>query len=80
MLFENNHVVSTHGKSTQEIVDLRFKEWEIRQRKEADERAALAAKMQENKRDIITAPISAPAAAHSIMPTVHKWLHKLHLE
>ena len=68
-----------HGKSIEEIVELRFKEYEIRKQREREELEALKKAHSENKADI-TAPQAvqpAPAPAH---PVLNKIKHALHLD
>jgi hypothetical protein len=65
-----------HGKSIEEIVDLRFKEYEIRQAREREQLAALHKAQAENKQDV-TAP-KAEKPPH--VSVVAKVLHKLHLD
>ena len=68
-----------HGKSIEEVVDLRFKEYEMRQRKEKEERDALTKAREDNKADLTAKPAAAapaPVQYHGI----HKLLHKLHFE
>ena len=69
-----------HGKSIEEIVDLRFKEYEMRKAREKREleeaRAAAQARLKENKQDV-TAP-KAEKPPH--VSVVAKVLHKLHLD
>ncbi len=69
-----------HGKSIEEIVDIRVKEYEMRKLKEREELETLRRQQAENKADITAPHTPAPAPQHSFMPTVHKWMHKLHLE
>lgn len=54
MLVFNHHHINTEGKSVEQIVDIRFKEAEIRAAKEAEDRAELARKLAENKKDLVT--------------------------
>lgn len=68
-----------HGKSIEEIVDLRFKEWEIRKAREREEREALQKAASENKADV-TAPKPAQiAAAHEfhLPPAVKNVISKV---
>lgn len=68
-----------HGKSIEEIVDLRFKEYEIRQAREREELEALRKAREENKKDV-TAPKKADAPKSAQVSVLAKWKHKLHLD
>lgn len=57
LVFDNHHIIKTDGKTTEQIVDMRFKEYEIRQAKEREERMAREAELQANKKEI-TAPVA----------------------
>jgi hypothetical protein len=70
-----------HGKTIEEIVEIRFKEWEIRQAKEREEREALKRAIEANKADITQPaqpPAAAPAPNHPTFVAVKNWLHKHH--
>lgn len=87
LLSDNHHYVSTEGKSIEEIVDLRFKEYEIRKRKEAEDRAALEAKLKENKTEMTSPKKEEPkkvelaTVSHTTAfgRAVTKLRHALHL-
>lgn len=76
-----HHFVNTDGKSREEIVELRFKEWELRQAREREEREEAAKKLAENKGDVTAKkepPAPKPHAAPHF-PDLKKLLGKLHL-
>lgn len=66
-----------HGRSIEEIVELRFKEYEIRKQKEREDRDALIAAREQNKADL-TAPKPATQPAPHAHPILDKIKHVLH--
>lgn len=70
-----------HGKSLEEIVDIKCKEYFMRKDKERREREELRlareAELAANKQDV-TKP--AEKTAPKVEPFLQKWKHKLHLD
>ena len=69
-----------HGKSIEEIVDIKCKLYYARQELERKEREAREKALEENKADV-TAPKKeeAPKPTAKVEPFLQKWKHKLHL-
>ena len=78
MLFDR-HYVKTDGKSTEQILDLIFKEREIRAAKEREDRAEAARKLAENKAEITAKKPAAPEKRVDHFAGFKKFLRKMHL-
>ncbi|MEZ0223270.1 MAG: hypothetical protein ACAH83_01860 [Alphaproteobacteria bacterium] len=67
-----------HGKSIEEIVDIKCKLYYARQDQERKDREAREKALAENKADV-TAP-KAEEPKHANVSFIQKWKHKLHLD
>jgi len=57
LVFDNRHTINTEHMTREQIIEARFKEYEIRQAKEREDRKAREAELQANKKEI-TAPVA----------------------
>ena len=69
-----------HGKSIEEIVEIRWKEYEMRKAKEREERAALLKAHAENKADLTAPKAVQPAPAAHAHPVLGKIKHVFHID
>ena len=63
LLGDNHHFVNTDGKSQQQIIDMIFKEKEIREAKEREDRRDAAEKLAKNKADVTMPKAQEPKKA-----------------
>lgn len=81
-MFIGDHHVNTEGKSREQIIELHFKEWELRQAKEREDRLAAEAKLAQNKADVTEKKPAAPekpAQRVDHFAGFKKFLRKMHL-
>ncbi|HYD19373.1 MAG TPA: hypothetical protein VEF76_12930 [Patescibacteria group bacterium] len=84
LLGNNHHFVNTEGKSVEQIIDLMFKEKEIREAKEReDRRQAAAEQLQKAKAEVTekkpaaisASPVTEPHGLNKVIQQVRKSLH-----
>ncbi|MDF3025471.1 MAG: hypothetical protein K0R10_2832 [Alphaproteobacteria bacterium] len=78
----DKHYVNTEGKSVEQIIDIMFKEKEIREAKEREDRRAQAealekakAEITEKKPAVTAAPAPAASGFNRVIQQVRKSLH-----
>jgi hypothetical protein len=79
----DRHYINTEGKSVEQIIDIMFKEKEIREAKEREdraerERALLATKAEVTEKKPVVAASAAPAAS-GFNRVIQKVRNSLHL-
>lgn len=70
LVFDNHHSINTDGKSQQQIIELIFKEQELKDLKEAERRREAEAKLKENKAEV-TAPVAAAVKKAELATVPH---------
>lgn len=77
----DKHYVNTEGKSVEQIIDIMFKEKEIREAKEREDRRAQAEALEKakaeitEKKPVVATPTPAASGFNRVIQQVRKSLH-----